>query len=80
MEGLHTKVNREVQVACRVSMIHWRRALAGFHNHEVQAPFGTDNSITNPQNACRRLTLPPHHYTHLLTTRAYPRTQIYVLM
>ena len=37
-EGLHTKVNREVQVACRVSMIHWRRVLAGFHNHEVQAP------------------------------------------
>ena len=58
VEGLHTKVNREVQVACRVSMIHWRRALAGFHNHEVQAPFGTDNSIPNPQNACGRLSLP----------------------
>lgn len=56
-EGLHTKVNREVQVACRVSMIHWRRALAGFHNHEVHAPC-TDNSIPNPQNACGRLSLP----------------------
>jgi len=75
-----TKVNIEVQVACRVSMmIHWRRALAGCHNHEAHAPLDS-NSIPNPQNAYRRLTLPSRYSIHLSTTWAHSRAQFYMLV